>query len=82
VVWPDGTRKPYDSREFLRQEGYRNDLAKMGEVLARAGALRTTKVGGAAITNVRIRDVIEIAERNLREDIHFPLREDSRPTRE
>ena len=73
VVRPDGSRIRCPSREYLRTAGYRNDLAKMHAVLEREGALRTTRIGAAAVIHARIRDIIDIALRRLGEDIMFLL---------
>jgi len=81
VVRPDGTVAGSRTVELLRKEGFRNNLAKMQPVLAEAGVLHTTRIGEAPITNVRIRDVIDLAEQRLREDIYFLLADDCRPDR-
>lgn len=68
VVHGDGRAEPCRSVEFLRQDGSSNDFAKMGEILARGGATRSCTVGEARCVNARIRDVIGVARRMLRED--------------
>ncbi|MCX5659051.1 MAG: AAC(3) family N-acetyltransferase [Planctomycetota bacterium] len=79
VVHADGHAAPSIAVEFLRKPGFFNDLGKMKAVLASHGLLRTTAVGNATITNVRIRDVMDITTRHLAEDIFFLLGADCRP---
>ncbi len=71
VVFPDGRRRPSRAVEYLRRDGYRNDLARAGPVLADAGVLRTTEVGDATVTNIRMRDIIEIIGRRVETDPYF-----------
>lgn len=79
VIHPDGTTTPSISTEYLREPGYFNDFPKMGAVFAAHNVLHTATVGNATITNVRIRDVIDIATRLLSEDINYLLRAECRP---
>lgn len=79
VIHADGRTAASIATEFLRLPGRHNDLGKMKAVLASRGVLRTTAVGEAAITNVRLRDVLTITMECLREDIHFLLAAESRP---
>lgn len=78
VVRPDGTRVPAVSVEYLREEGYTNDLARMGRVFDAVGMLRSTRVGAATLTAVRICDVIDGGVRSLQADIGCLLDEPSR----
>lgn len=78
VIRPDGTRVPAVSLEFLREEGYRNGFAKMDAVFDADGILRHTRMGNAALTAARIRDVIDRGVRYLEEDICYLLDERSR----
>ncbi len=71
VVFPDGRRCPSQAIEYLRRDGYRNDLAKAGPILAEAGVLRTTEVGDATVMNTRIRDIVEIIGRRVETDPYF-----------
>ena len=78
VILEDGTEVPSEALEFLRLEGYRNDFGKMREVLELHGVLRTTHIGDALVTNVRIRDIFDITREYMEEDIGFLLDEESR----
>jgi len=79
VIHPDGTATPSNSIEFLRKDGYWNDFGKMGAVFADHGVLHTAVVGNATLTNVRIRDVIDITTDFLRDDIYYLLAKGCRP---
>jgi len=78
VILEDGTEVPCHSVEFLRYEGYRNDFGKMRGVFEEHGVLRTTEVGDALVTNVRIRDIFDITRGYMEEEIGFLLDEESR----
>ncbi|MFO7975397.1 MAG: AAC(3) family N-acetyltransferase [Candidatus Hydrogenedentota bacterium] len=78
VIRPDGTRVPAVSVEFLRQDGYRNDFAKMDAVFQADGILRHTHVGNATLTAARIRDVINGSVKYLEDDICYLLDQQSR----
>jgi len=79
VVFPDGHREASRAIEFLRRSGFTNDLGKMDRVLAARGVLHAARVGNAALTNVRIRDIVAITRYHLSHDINFLLTPDSRP---
>lgn len=81
VIYPDGRQALSNSVEFLRKPGFRNDLGKMDAVLAKHQVLRTTTVGKATLTNVRIRDVVAVTRRCLADDIYFLLAPECRPDR-
>lgn len=81
VIHLDDTRAPSNSTEFLRKEGYWNDFVKMGNVFAGYGVLHTTTVGKATITNIRIRDVIDITTQLLHDDIDYLLAVECRSAR-
>ncbi|MGI5819308.1 MAG: AAC(3) family N-acetyltransferase [Armatimonadota bacterium] len=78
VILEDGTEVPSDSLEFLRYDGYLNDFGKMRAVLEPHGVLRTTEIGDALVTNVRIRDIFDITREYMERDIGFLLNEPSR----
>lgn len=78
VILEDGTEVPCDSIEFLREPGYRNDFAKMRAVLDKHGVLNVTEIGGALVTNTRIRDIFDVTVEYMKEDIGFLLDEESR----
>ena len=78
VILDDGTEAPCDSIEFLRSPGYVNDFSRMRAVFAGHGILRTTQIGEALVTNVRIRDIFDVTVEYMREDIGFLLNEESR----
>ncbi len=73
VRMPDGTIEPSKAREFLCKPnvGFTNDFGKMGAVFAERGLLRTTTVGNATITAIRIRAIIDTAMELLRKNIHY-----------
>ena len=68
VVHSGGRTEPSRSIEFLRQDGSSNDFARMGPILERDGVTRSHTIGEARCVNARIRDVIDVARRMLRED--------------
>ncbi len=78
VVMPDGTVEPSRAIEYLRLAGYRNDFAKMREVLAGHDVLRIARVGEAELINVRIREIFDITCEYMREEIGYLLTETSR----
>ena len=78
VILEDGTRVPSQAIEYLREPGYINDFAKMRGVFDEAGVLRTTQIGAAEVTNVRIRDIFDITVGYMRDDIGFLLDAESR----
>lgn len=78
VIRPDGTRVPSVSIEFLREEGYTNDFAKMDHVFEADGILHRTRVGAATLTAARICDVIDGGVRYLTHDICYLMDEPSR----
>jgi len=51
----------------------------MDAVFARHGVLRTAAVGRAALTNVRIHDVVTITRQCLTEDPYYLLGDACRP---
>jgi hypothetical protein len=71
VILPDGSEAPSQSVEFLRKAGYENHFEKMGRIFAAAGILRTGRVGDAAITNARIRDIVNVAAGYVQRDPCF-----------
>ena len=73
VIDAEGKQAPSRAVEFLRVPGFFNDFAKMGGVLEGHGVLHRAQVGNATLTNVRIRDVIRIAESYMRQDNSFLL---------
>jgi aminoglycoside 3-N-acetyltransferase len=77
VILEDGTEVPSQSIEFLRYGGYRNDFGKMRGVFEHHGVLRTTEIGDALVTNVRIRDIFDITRGYMEENIGFLLDEQS-----
>ncbi len=79
VILPDGTTLPSRSVEFLREEGYQNDFAKMAPIFAGEGILQRCQVGGALVTSVRIRDLFDLTKRYMEEDTYFLLTEATRP---
>ncbi len=78
VILEDGREVPSKSIEFLRENGYRNDFAKMRAVFEEHGILRTTEVGDALVTNARIRDIFDVTVERMKEDIGFLLNKESR----
>ncbi len=68
VVLPDGRRIPSPSVEFMRQNDWKNDFAKLEGILARAGLLRSCQIGAARCLNARLRDIVDLASRMLREN--------------
>jgi len=78
VRLPDGTEVPSRSVEFLKKEGYRNDLAKMESVFAAAGILRVGQVGNARVVATTIREIFDLTRDHLKRDIGFLLSEESR----
>ncbi|MBI2301202.1 MAG: AAC(3) family N-acetyltransferase [Armatimonadetes bacterium] len=68
VILPDGSRVPSRAIEYLRQDGSRNDFAKMEEVFDSAGVLRHGRIGNARVLNVRIREVIDCGRELLEAD--------------
>ena len=65
VIHADGRRSPATAVEYLRQPGYRNDFGRMIDIIGEQGVLRRTTVGSATVTNVRLRQVVHIAQRSL-----------------
>jgi aminoglycoside 3-N-acetyltransferase len=78
VILEGGTQVPSKSLEYLRKPGYSNDFAKMRGVFEEHGALKTTRVGEARVTNVRIRDIFDVTVEYMKRDIGFLLDEQSR----
>ena len=77
ILLPDGTTEPSRAVEYLKHEGYQNDFGKMDAVLARAGVLRTGRIGAAEVTGVRIRDLFDVTMTLLRDDVGFLLTRES-----
>lgn len=78
VILEDGIEAPCGSLEFLRYGDYANDFGKMRAVLDRHDVLRTTEIGDALVTNVRIRDIFDVTRGYMQEDIGFLLNDESR----
>jgi len=68
VVHSDGRTESCRSIEFLRHDGSANDFAKMGTILGNEGVTKCCTIGEARCINARIRDVIDVARRLLKED--------------
>jgi len=77
VLLPDGTTEPSRAVEYLKRQGYQNDFGKMDAVLARAGVLRTGRIGAAAVSNVRMRDLFDVTMALMRDDVGFLLTRES-----
>jgi len=71
IILVDGQRVPAKAIEYLRQDGASNDFAKLGELFEAAGILHTCTIGKAICINARIRDIIDRAEKLLRQDPYF-----------
>jgi aminoglycoside 3-N-acetyltransferase len=71
VILPDGRTIPSPSVEYLRRDGSGNDFAKMEDVMAEAGLLRTCRIGNARCLNARLRDIVDTAVRLLEENPYF-----------
>lgn len=80
IVMSDGTRQPCHSVEFLKKPGFRNDFMKMEPLFNEHGVLRTTTIRAAAVMNLRIRDLVRVAVRHLKNDIEFLLSGQEEPS--
>ena len=80
VILEDGSEVESQSVEFLRyaEPAYRNDFAKMRDILDGHGILRATTIGDAQVMNVRIRDIFDITVGYMKQDMGFLLDEKSR----
>lgn len=63
--------------ENLRKDGYENDFTNMDAVFAEANIMSTGQIGCAKVNLMRIRDVVDVAEKNLKKDIGYLLEEKS-----
>ena len=78
VIRADGSKVPAKSVEYLRRSPYRNDFAKMEAVYEREGLLRTATVGNARIINARMRDIVDLGVKLMKQDASSLLTERSR----
>jgi len=77
VIHPDGTVAASASIEYLREPGYFNDFSQMEVAFTRAGLVRQARIGAARVMNIRMRDVVARAMRQLEENINSLLSEGS-----
>jgi len=78
VVRADGSVVPARSVEFLRRSPYHNDFGKMKAAYQEAGVLQAGAVGNARILCAKMRDIVDVGLRLIREDPGCLLTEDSR----
>lgn len=78
VIRPNRERVPARSIEFLRYQPYANDFEKMGAICAQHGLVRDIRVGKARIMLLKMRELVDLGVKLMKEDITFLLSEASR----